>query len=217
MMTGSLRLLAATLALVAVVGAGAMWYASETGPPPASAASPIPRFTPAPTALPSPSLVSSPSTDVVLGWLTTLENAPGVYSWDGDRCAGASCSVTSSGGLMHNCYGPCDVEIWIGVAAQDSIAAEATAVTIAGHSGWYRRVAEPEPPFAVSVSAYEEWIAEIDGVLVVIRLLEEAGTSDASLDDGHAMIDSLRTEPSTRSPHGFRLVFTITNRDWDSG
>ena len=119
---------------------------------------------------------------------------------------------------MHNCYGPCDVAITIGLAPDAPIAAGATEVTIAGHSGWYRHVAEPEPSFAISkMNGYEEWIVDIDGVVVAIGLYTKADVSEASLGDAHAIIHSLHAVPSTRNPYGFALVFTLTTGDWDSG
>ena len=44
----------------------------------------------------------------------------------------------------------------------------------------------------------------------------EPGTSEADLAEAHAIIDSMRTEAND-SRYGFRLVFTITTNDWDSG
>ena len=217
-MTSSLRLMAAAIALVAVVGGGAIWFAAKTNPPPASTQSPIPSFTSAPTALPSPSPVSAPSPDVVLGWLTTTANPPSVYSWDGNRCRMTSCGVSPSGGFMHNCYGPCDVAITISLVSEKPDLAGATPATVAGYSGWYRRVLEPEPSLDIlDTPVTEEWIVEINGATVVIRLAAKPDVSDAGLADAHAVIDSLYAEPSTRNQPGFRLVFTITNRDWDSG
>ena len=228
-MTSSLRLLAAAIALVAVVGGGAIWYAAQTNPPPtatqspipsftaASTQSPIPRLTSAPTALPSPSQAPTPSTEVVLGWPTTSGSGPGLFSWDDNRCAGTSCVVGAGGGFMHNCYGPCDVAITISVGPDTPVAAGGTAVTIAGHSGWYRRVVEPEPSFAIlGTPVTEEWTVEINRATVVIRLAAKPGASDAGLADAHAIIDSLRSEPSGQVA-GFRLVFRLTNHDWDSG
>jgi hypothetical protein len=220
--TSTLRLVAAAIALLAIVGGGAIWYAGlSTKPtPPASTQSPdpsftsAPSFTPAPTALPSPS-VSQPT---VWGWPSTIGAGPGLYSWDGDRCAGKYCGASARDAFMHNCYGSCDAAITIEVLADKPVADGWRAVTIAGHSGWYRRLVEPDPTVALfEMQGYEEWVVDIDGVMVAISLDTKTGASDASLADAHAIIDSMRSEPSSRSPQGFRLVFRLTNYAWDSG
>jgi hypothetical protein len=209
-MTSSVRLLAAAIALMAVVGGGAIWYVGLTNPPPTPTQSPIPSSTPAPTASQGP----TPSPEVALGWPTTGMNGPGLYSWDGRRCAGRSCIP----GFMHDGYGPNNVAITIAELPENPVAAGSTAVTIAGHSGLYRRIVEPEPSFALDGKlGVEEWIVEIDGVVVAIRLYAKQGTSEADLADAHAIIDSMRYERTGQPTRGFRLIFTLTTEHWDSG
>jgi hypothetical protein len=222
-MTSSLRLVAAAIAVVAVVGGGAIWYVGQSTHPslPTSTQSPIPSFTSAPTALPPPSQLPAPSPEVGLGWPTTGPNPPGVYSWDGRRCAGSfSAGQSCSYWFMHDASGPGNAAITIDELPEKPVAAGATVVTIAGHSGLYRRVVEPEPSFALDFKlGFEEWIVEIDGVVVAIRLYAKPGTSEADLADAHAIIDSMRYElRETGQPtQGFRLVFTLTTGYWDSG
>ena len=82
----------------------------------------------------------------------------------------------------------------------------ATAVTVAGHDGIHRRLD----------ASREEWVVDIEATTIVIRLIAGPGTSQADLVEAHAIIDSMRTEAmDTRL--GFRLVFTLSTDDWDSG
>lgn len=144
--------------------------------------------------------------EVVRGWPDTNENAAGVYSWDGSSCAGAYCTIGPSGGFMHNGYGSGDVDITIDSTPGGASDGGWTAATVAGHDGYYRR----------TDALQEEWMVEIEGTAIVITLAAEPGTSQIELDEAHAIIDSMRTE--TRNTNlGFRLVFTLTTDDWDSG
>jgi hypothetical protein len=122
---------------------------------------------------------------------------------------------------MHNGYGAGDVAITIRELPEQPILPGATAVTFAGHSALYRRFAEPDPSFAWGSmpGPIEVWIVDIDGVVVEIAIKPDAdtGISDASLADAHAIIDSMRYERTDRPTRGFRLLFTLTNGDWDSG
>jgi hypothetical protein len=212
-MTSSMRLLAAAIAVMAIIGGGAIWYVGQTNPPPTSTDSPIPTFAATPTALPSPSPVPAPSTEVVLGWPSTGENEPGLYSWDGRRCA-RNCIP----GFMHNGYGSGDVAITIAELPDEPSDAGATAVSIAGRTGLYRRIVEAEPSFSLlNLSIYEEWFVQIDGIWVAISLHVRSGASDADLADAHAIIDSLRYERTDQPTRGFRLTFRLTNGEWDSG
>jgi hypothetical protein len=52
--------------------------------------------------------------------------------------------------------------------------------------------------------------------MIDISLTAEPGTSQPDLAEAHAIIDSIRAEPSDNNL-GFRLVFTLTTSDWDSG
>jgi hypothetical protein len=155
---------------------------------------------------PDLSVVPPPATagpgEVVLGWPGTGQNAAGLYSWDGYRCSQAYCST----GFMHNGYGSGDVDIRINPPVSAMSDVIATPATVAGHDGTYRRIDDRS----------EEWFVEIDGTPITIRLDAEPGTSEADLADAHAIIASMYTEPVDR-PFGFRLVFRLTNDDWDSG
>lgn len=166
------------------------------------------------TAIPTPSVADSPAPtasvpnasvmegEVVRGWPTTSQNPAGVYSWDGSSCAGINCIV----GFMHNGYGSGSVDITIERAGEGATVDEgAEAVTVAGHDGIYQRID----------ARTEEWIVTIDGTTIAIRLRAE-GATPTELAEAHAIIDSMRTE--TRDTNlGFRLVFTLTTDDWDSG
>ena len=81
-----------------------------------------------------------------------------------------------------------------------------TTTVVAGHEGQYRR----------TDARTEERIVEIEGTTIAVRLTTKPGTSQAELDEAHAIIDSMRTQ-SRRTQLGFRLVFTLTTNDWDSG
>jgi hypothetical protein len=140
--------------------------------------------------------------EVVHGWPDTSENAAGVYSWDGSRCSSDFCNI----GFMHNGYGSGDLEIRVEVVPDESITDDgATAVTIAGHDGIYRRI-----------DRLEEWIVAIEGRTIAIRLQTRPGTSLTELAEAQAIIESMRTERQD-GDLGFRLVFTLTTNDWDSG
>jgi hypothetical protein len=111
---------------------------------------------------------------------------------------------------MHNGYGSGDVEIrffhFDYVPKGTFSDGGATPVTVAGHDGIYRRIDAQR----------EEWVVDIEGTTIAIRLTARPGTSQADLDEAHAIIDSIRTEPKDNHL-GFRLVFRITTDDWDSG
>ena len=155
---------------------------------------------------PSPPPASITESDVDYGWPTTSRNSPGVYSWNGSSCGRlpgrGSCIV----GWMHNGYGSGDVEIFIDAIAPGDVDDPGTAVSVAGHDGTYRRIDAQQ----------EEWIVEIGDTTMSIRLTARPGTSQDDLDEAHAIIESMRTEPRD-SDLGFRLVFTLTTDDWDSG
>jgi hypothetical protein len=107
---------------------------------------------------------------------------------------------------MHNGYGSGDVEIRIEVLPAPITDANATAVTIAGHDGIYRRID----------ARLEEWIADIEWKTIAIHLEARPDTSPSDLAEAHAIIASMRTEPRDNDL-GFMLVFTLTTDDWDSG
>jgi hypothetical protein len=194
---------AASATAVAVVIAGGL--ALRPDEQRSSPAPPAPTVTPGP---PTPSETPrapdpGPILGEVRGWPDTSRNRAGVYSWDGATCAGPSCVM----GFVHNGYGSGDVNLTIGrLSGAPDVKDWWTTTTIAGHEGWYRRTS----------ARREEWIVEIEGTTIAVRLWTEPGTSRAELDEAHAMIDSMRTQ-SRRSQMGFRLVFTLTTDDWDSG
>jgi hypothetical protein len=101
-----------------------------------------------------------------------------------------------------------DVDILISVVPDRPTTDEgATAVTVAGNDGIYRRSGID--------AGREVWPVHFEGRTITIRLNAEPGTSQADLDEAHAIIDSIRTEPADNNL-GFRLVFTLTTNDWDS-
>ncbi len=144
----------------------------------------------------------------VRGWPDTTKNNPGVYSWDGYRCRGPRLAEHSCGnvGFMHNGYGSGDVEIRVEQVPEGGITDGATATTVAGHDGIHRRI-DPRN---------EWWIVDIEGTTIAIYLAARPGASQADLAEAHAIIGSMRTEPRD-NVLGFRLVFTLTTDDWDSG
>ena len=146
-----------------------------------------------------PEAPSMPPGEVVRGWPDTNENGAGVYSWDGSGCAGAYCVM----GFMHNGYGSGNLEIRVEVVSDGATPSGATAVTVAGHNGMYRRIGAQQ----------EEWIVDIEGKTITIRLTARPGTSQAELAEAYAIIGSMRAEVHG----GFRLIFTLTTDDWDSG
>ena len=162
------------------------------------------RTVPGPRPIPGHDPTPTPDVgEVRLGWPDTSRNPAGVYSWDGSLCASNFCIV----GFMHNGYGSGDVEIRIEVVPGGPITDDgATAVTVAGHDGIYRRID----------ARLEEWIVDIQGTTIAIRLKARPGTSPTDLAEAHAIIASIRAEPRDNVV-GFRLVFTLTTNDWDSG
>jgi hypothetical protein len=139
----------------------------------------------------------------VPGWPDTSENAAGVYSWDGRSCSSTHCVM----GFMHNGYASGDVRIFIEAVPAEPIADDgATAVTVAGHDGMYKRLSD----------RLEQWIVAIEGTTVAIKLESRPGVSNTDLAEAHAVIESMRTEPRDNDL-GFVLLFTLTTDDWDSG
>ena len=152
---------------------------------------------------------SATESEVLNGWPDTSRNLAGVYSWDGSRCgrppfpSGSNCII----GFMHNGYGSGDVEIRLGRPPREAIiGGPGTAVTVAGHDSIYRRIDDLR----------EEWVVDIEKTTIVIHLSARPGTSQSDLDEAYAIIDSMRAEARDNDV-GFRLVFTLTTDDWDSG
>lgn len=198
-------LLAATAVLAVVLIGGVLAVGGAVRPPwvPLPATPPPATPTPMPDAapwlqLPAPSAREGLD---VLGWPDTDRNAPGLYSFDGSTCAGSFCSL----GFMHNGYGSGAVEITIGIVLQSATPDGGTAVTVAGHDGTYRRID----------AGREEWLVDIEGRTIAIRLTARPGTSQADLDDAYSIIGSIRDESQDRN--GLRLVFILSTDDWDSG
>jgi hypothetical protein len=153
-----------------------------------------------PTTSPLPSL--APGSETANDWPDTTENQAGVYSWDGSYC-GMSCNS----GFMHNGYGSNDLEIRIVVLDEGVVSYDAAEATIvAGHDGIYRRISPLR----------EEWIVDIEGTVIAIHLTVRSGVSETDSAEAHAIIDSMRTEAADNDL-GFRLIFTLTTDDWDSG
>jgi hypothetical protein len=193
--------LGAAAVVVAVVVGLQVLGAKDTGVAPGPTATPeAPRadHTAEPTS--SPSTSAAPEQDDVRGWPSTRQNAAGTYSWNGNRCGGSSCVL----GFMHNGYGSGDVAIRIGYFSGATLPDEGVRAVVAGQDGIYHRIDAQR----------EEWIVDIEGATIAISLTAEPGTSKADLDEAHAIIDSMRTEPTET---GFRIVFTLTTDDWDSG
>lgn len=204
--SASLALAAAAVLAIVLVGAGRTMRPPEVGPPPVSI---IPSPPPG-SIIPSPPAASATEGEVVWGWPDTDTNGAGVYSWDGATCGrngGSYCSVGPTGGFMHNGYGSGDVTIHLNVVpGRATYDGDWTAATVAGHDGNYRRIGD----------LGEEWVVEIEGTTIAIRLSARPGTSQTDMADAHAIIDSMRAEPRDNDL-GFRLVFTLTTDVWDSG
>jgi hypothetical protein len=209
------RISAAAVMVILVTLAALACSPSRDERPASENQPPASERTPKTTAVPEASTSSAddrseevtPDGEVVHGWPNTSRNLPGVYSWNGSRCAGPYCTISPAGGFMHNGYGSGDVEIRLEVVPEGTISADgATAVTVAGHDGIYRRID----------ARREEWIVDIDGTTIAIRLTARPGTSQTDLSDAYAIIESMRTEAQD-SVLGFRLLFTLATNEWDSG
>ncbi len=196
------------------------------GASPTQSPSPSPSFE-APTRSPSPSLEARTNpptgTEAVNGWPRFGRNAPALYSWD------ASCGAPSTGmavygacNWMHNGSGSGDVEIVIFAVAPANLD-DATTVTVAGHDAAYRQIDPLMADWTVDLlmdkridGRGEEWMVDIDGTTIAIHLTARRGTSQADIDEAHAIVESMTYEPRDNSL-GFRLVFELTTDDWDSG
>ena len=187
---------AGSAAVTVIVAGGVALRPNEQRPSPAPPAPTVTRETPK---TPNP----TPILGEVRGWPDTSKNPAGLYSWDGTSCAGQYCAM----GFIHNGYGSGDVTLTIENNSGGTVSDDAwTTTTVAGHDGQYRR----------TDARTEVWMVEIDGSTIAIRLSTKPGTRQTELDEAHAMIDSMRTQ-SRSTKLGFRLVFTLTTNDWDSG
>jgi hypothetical protein len=141
----------------------------------------------------------------VHGWPGGRENPPGRYSW-------GSGSNTRSGvyGFMHNGYQV--LEEGQGVAmvfgSSSDLDSDATAVIVAGYPGTYREL------IGTDGSRTERWEMEIEGRTLTITLEAEPNTTAAQLAEAHAIIESIRYEPTETG--SFRVTFTLPF-GWDSG
>jgi hypothetical protein len=167
-----------------------------------------PTATPTPTPAPSASgpSASAPG-ELVHGWPRTTATGPGLFSWDGYSCAGMFCGVSPTGGFMHNGYGSGDMSISVGVLPElPEPLPDDVGTRFAGYPATLRR---PDQD-------HSEWYVNFNGTTMVIELTFEPGASEADRQEGYAIIESFVYEPrDTRL--GFRLVFTLTSNDWDSG
>ena len=114
----------------------------------------------------------------------------------GPRASSVSCT-TGAGGWFRR--------IHVQQVPAGGITDGGSAVTVAGHEGIYLRI-----------DAQEWWVVDIEGTTIAIRVEARPGTNEAHLAEAHAIIESMRTEPRDNE-FGFRLVFTLTTNDWDSG
>ena len=59
-------------------------------------------------------------------------------------------------------------------------------------------------------------MVDIEGTTVTILLTAEHGARETELAEAHEIIESIRMEPQDNRM-GFRLDFTLTTNQWDSG
>jgi hypothetical protein len=138
---------------------------------------------------------------VVHGWPGARHNPRGVYSWD-----------AQSNNWMHNPTGASAVEISFNLKGPGpTVPLSEAVVTVAGSAAMYREL----PAVGSAGDIREEWIVDINGTTVSIRLRAHAGTTETELAEAHAVVDSIRSEPQKDDP-GFVLIFTLPN-GWDSG
>jgi hypothetical protein len=111
---------------------------------------------------------------------------------------------------MHNGYQTLDegqgVEISLGFSSAPN--PDGAAVTVAGYPGTYEEVIDTDG------SRSESWYAEIGGRTLFITMQAEPNTTAAQLAEAHAIIESIRYEPTETG--AFRLTFTLPF-GWDSG
>jgi hypothetical protein len=139
------------------------------------------------------------------GWPGGGENPPGRYSW-------GLGSNTGSGayGWMHNGYQTLDEGQGVAISFGSSSDADpdAAAVIIAGYPGTYQERISTE------ASRTELWTIDIEGWTFTITLEAEWNTTAAQLAEAHAIIESIRYEPTETG--GLRVTFTLPF-GWDSG
>jgi hypothetical protein len=194
---------AVVLGVWVVVGFAVFAFRSQDGPTPAE---------------PQPSPTVAPGSTDAQGWPTTVRNQEGTYSWDPGHCGDhlgrptRSCNV----GFMHNAYKPGsgDISIVIDGAAGSVLPHEGTSVTVFGYEGSYLRYTGD--PNAGRRASCEQWMVDIQGTTVTIKLCAKPGAPADEIVEAHDIIESIRVEPWS-GDLGFRLVFTLTTNTWDSG
>jgi hypothetical protein len=190
----------ATLLLALTACSGSSPPSGETAPDRTAAAKPS-QSTPAtaPEPAKSPTL---PAGTRVRGWPSTNRNQPGVYSWDGKQCV-RSCVM----GFIHNGFATGNVTLNIDRVDSTPDAGDAwTPATVAGHDGLHRQFGARQ----------QEWRADIEGTSIRVRLSAKPRAKQAELDEANGVLASMLTQDRP-TKLGFRLVFTLTTDDWDSG
>jgi hypothetical protein len=192
----------ATAAIVLVVGVVTLGvYLNRPGI--GVAPSPTPSASPSPSSSASASPVSPTiRPEVVHGWPGRRPGGSpaGLYSW---------VSWYSNNPLHRSWMHNGGVEILMGDAPASACLGGATHVTVAGHNATHTQIDDLE--------LAEEWIVDFPERCLAIRLTARLGTSQADLDEAHAIIESLTYEPRDPPLTGFRLIFRLTTDDWDSG
>lgn len=191
-----------TLLVLALTACSGSSSSRDAAPERAAAGTPSPSIS---TTAPAPSTPPRrlPAGTKVRGWPSTSRNQPGVYSWDGRRCAGNSCSF----GFIHNGYATGHVALTVDrVHGPPDARDRWTPAIVAGHEGLHQQ----------SGARRQEWRVDIKGTTLLLRLSAKRRARQAELDEANAIVASMLTQDRpTRL--GFRLVFTLTTDDWDSG
>jgi hypothetical protein len=139
------------------------------------------------------------------GWPSGRENPPGRYSFGSPENPNVG-----RYGWMHNGYQTLDegqgVEMEFGYTSAPDPAA--TTVLVAGYPGTYEELIHQNG------SRTEYWTMEIEGRTLLITIRAEPNTTAAQLAEAHAIIESIRYEPTETG--SFRVTFTLPF-GWDSG
>jgi len=180
---------------------------------------------------PSPTSVAAPAPDDerAHGWPGTGRNPAGVYSWgevysyvtrvelqDGSR---PKRTMESTSRFMHNGYSrsPGEVSIFIEGVPGELIPHSGQCAVVGGYEGTYRRFIGKDRPSDVRWDdPGEEWMVDIEGTTVTITLYVDPQTPEAELAEAHEIIESIYMKPKDNEI-GFRLLFTIPTKTWDSG
>jgi hypothetical protein len=165
-----------------------------------------------PTSVATPPILDGP----VLGWPGPTKNRAGVYSWDASPFPQFPDQTV---GWMHNGYesGSGDVNVTFDGDPGRLVPHRGnTAVTVAGYEGTYRRFTMDASAGYLGGLPAEEWMVDIEGTTVTIRIVAEPRARDTELAEARGIIQSIRVEPRDNAL-GFRLVFTLQTGAWDSG